>query len=552
MHSTTRPYRPRLLNKDPERIGRPNRRPSCFKLMRYLPNPIHRAGHTYSVDSISNPQASRSASGMYFEFLFRRAHSRRRVDRTYWSGVSLYSFTICSNDVTVGTTGPMGSGLPQFGFPRRFAISTRGSFLSAAYAANTLVYHGFPPGFTLPLPPLRTQTHAQKDESPAQSFDCAWLFHSSALVSALCVPALQVCMHLLERIHVQVHHVSCRVVAELHVAQARRRQHQLPEVMFRPEERCREVVPSIRRKHPQVRILAHRIREVDHGVRCSLLAACTASTTLALPRRSVVPVPVLIDPRSLQVVRLRAHVLQFGLKVVMKRAHKRAADACIARVVARVLTRRVRIFALEAGVIAAQRLLIAAQQLLAKTRWRNPQLRILHIVQRQSSEARQLLCNVVELRLRQSVTLMQRLCVGPARELTRLLDKILHRAAAGYRLRHLLVVPGDRRIARQIAHRFDVVPRRVRVVVQDRRQQDHAVELNPIIVQRSHQRCRARRAVALAKQILRRVPPLVHRDVSRHEFVERLHVLVDAREILRRSLAHRPRKSAQWRVDEHQ
>jgi hypothetical protein len=40
----------------------------------------------------------------------------------YWSGVSLNSFTTCSNDVTVGTTGPIGSGLPQFGFPRRFAI----------------------------------------------------------------------------------------------------------------------------------------------------------------------------------------------------------------------------------------------------------------------------------------------------------------------------------------------------------------------------------------------------------------------------------------------
>ena len=37
----------------------------------------------YNVDSISKPQASRSASGMYFEFLFRRAHSRRRVDRMY-------------------------------------------------------------------------------------------------------------------------------------------------------------------------------------------------------------------------------------------------------------------------------------------------------------------------------------------------------------------------------------------------------------------------------------------------------------------------------------
>jgi hypothetical protein len=35
------------------------------------------------VDSISNPQASNNGSGMYFEFLFRRAHSRKRVDRKY-------------------------------------------------------------------------------------------------------------------------------------------------------------------------------------------------------------------------------------------------------------------------------------------------------------------------------------------------------------------------------------------------------------------------------------------------------------------------------------
>src|SRR5215472_13882648 len=59
---------------------------------------------------------------MYLEFLLRRAHSRKRVDRMYWSGVSLNSLTICSKEVTVGTTGPMGSGLPQLGFPRRFAI----------------------------------------------------------------------------------------------------------------------------------------------------------------------------------------------------------------------------------------------------------------------------------------------------------------------------------------------------------------------------------------------------------------------------------------------
>ena len=59
---------------------------------------------------------------MYLEFLLRRAHSRKRVDRRYWSGDSLYSRTTCSNSVMVGVMGPIGSGLPQFGFPRRLAM----------------------------------------------------------------------------------------------------------------------------------------------------------------------------------------------------------------------------------------------------------------------------------------------------------------------------------------------------------------------------------------------------------------------------------------------
>src|SRR3954469_21230850 len=76
----------------------------------------------YSVDSISNPQACSKGSGMYFEFLLRRAHSRRRVERWYCSGSSLNSFTACSKEVTMGITGPIGSGFPQLGFPRRFAM----------------------------------------------------------------------------------------------------------------------------------------------------------------------------------------------------------------------------------------------------------------------------------------------------------------------------------------------------------------------------------------------------------------------------------------------
>src|SRR5947209_17181518 len=85
-------------------------------------DPQERRKRAYSVDSISKPQASSNGSGMYLEFLLRRAHSRKRVERMYWSGVSLNSLTACSNDVTTGTTGPMGSGLPQFGLPRLLAI----------------------------------------------------------------------------------------------------------------------------------------------------------------------------------------------------------------------------------------------------------------------------------------------------------------------------------------------------------------------------------------------------------------------------------------------
>src|SRR5579863_8048912 len=82
----------------------------------------------HSVDSISNPHASKRGSGMYLEFLLRRAHSRKRVERRYWSGESLYSRTTCSNSVMVGTIGPIGSGLPQLGLPRRFAMKNALSY----------------------------------------------------------------------------------------------------------------------------------------------------------------------------------------------------------------------------------------------------------------------------------------------------------------------------------------------------------------------------------------------------------------------------------------
>src|SRR4029077_18074514 len=47
------------------------------------PSPLSTFSFPYRVDSISNPQASSRGSGMYLEFLLRRAHSRNLVERKY-------------------------------------------------------------------------------------------------------------------------------------------------------------------------------------------------------------------------------------------------------------------------------------------------------------------------------------------------------------------------------------------------------------------------------------------------------------------------------------
>src|SRR5260370_8118846 len=100
----------------------------------------------YSVDSISKPQASSNGSGMYLEFLLRRAHSRKRVERRYWSGVSLNSFTSCSNDVTTGITGPIGSGLPQFELPLLLAMLDS----SCLFRNMNIAYQKMAPRFWIP------------------------------------------------------------------------------------------------------------------------------------------------------------------------------------------------------------------------------------------------------------------------------------------------------------------------------------------------------------------------------------------------------------------
>src|ERR1700722_5008887 len=174
----------------------------------------------YRVDSISKPQASSSASGIYFEFLFRRAHSRSRVERMYWSGVSLNSFTTCSNDVTVGTTGPIGSGLPQLGFPRRFAIfistSLKLSFRTSPCEHWEKTQHS----------DSKVVTRKKQGAHPGKIRRNAPIARNLHPVLALLSGGIKlhhIRLQLLQRLHVQVNHVTRRIVAKLHIPNQIRR-----------------------------------------------------------------------------------------------------------------------------------------------------------------------------------------------------------------------------------------------------------------------------------------------------------------------------------------
>ncbi len=121
------------------------------------------------------------------------------------------------------------------------------------------------------------------------------------------------------------------------------------------------------------------------------------------------------------------------------------------------------------------------------------------------------------------------------------------------------VIPGGRGIGRQcrLVGQIDAGiagrPIRAQVEVENLRQQDHAVEIDRAIrLELIDEHRRARRAVAFAEQIFRRIPATVFRQELRDEFGERIGILVDAVERLLLVLAGDAAETGAGRVDEHQ
>ena len=122
------------------------------------------------------------------------------------------------------------------------------------------------------------------------------------------------------------------------------------------------------------------------------------------------------------------------------------------------------------------------------------------------------------------------------------------------RFRNLVMVRRDGGFGRQ-KHPVGLVVARLRVErrkVEDRRDERDPGEHDAVVLQPLGEHARSRRAVALAGQILRRIPAAVRRDVPTDELRERLAILVDAVKIFAGCMADDPAEARADRIDEHE
>jgi hypothetical protein len=114
------------------------------------------------------------------------------------------------------------------------------------------------------------------------------------------------------------------------------------------------------------------------------------------------------------------------------------------------------------------------------------------------------------------------------------------------------VIGGRRREARHIVDQLLVETRIAAAVVEDRRQQDHAVELGAVALQPIGEAGRARCAVAFAEDELGRVPAIVDGEVALDAPGEGVDVGIGAPERLKLGVADRPGEAGAHGVDEHE
>ena len=262
----------------------------------------------------------------------------------------------------------------------------------------------------------------------------------------------------MQRLGIQIDHVARRIIAELQVAAQLRLQHHVLEVALGRKEGRRHVIIAVQGQHAQMRIGAHRGRQVGGHVGNVLLAPFG---------RLVAPVPFEIAalPRAQAIGQVRL-VADLARHLIQEAADIETGDPGARRVIFRFLARRVGIDAGIAAVEPPQRRMLVAQQFLAKTRQVDAQIRALEIIDRQAGIAVELARDLVRLLRRDVGSFQQRGGIGAIGELPRFLDKCLQ--AAGAAAGHLVMIPGGGGIAWQIADMDGVEARLADAVIHDR------------------------------------------------------------------------------------
>ena len=205
----------------------------------------------------------------------------------------------------------------------------------------------------------------------------------------------------------------------------------------------------------------------------------------------------------------------------------------------------------EAGVQAADDLPLVAQQLGLEGRSRHPQVRLVEKVAREPGVAVQAVDHPgAGVRVERAAAEQRG---GVLRE--RPFLDFGHQGPEIRRgsLRQRVQVAGGDGVGRQVDDVGKVVAgcELDRVELQDRGDQDDAVQVDVRALQVAGEHRRAGRAVALAEQVAGRVPAVVCAEEPPDELGKRLRVLVDAPVVGARSLAQRVAEAGAYGIDHH-
>ena len=314
--------------------------------------------------------------------------------------------------------------------------------------------------------------------------------------------------------------------------------------VFRFHKRRCQVVDAIFHFHLEPRIRNHGLHQVQHHARRAGEKAKIASI--------VFPVPAIRAKIRRGFVALVLAEFQFLADVRIERAYKSTADGRILRVVIRSFADQVVGWPSEPRVQPAGGQSAIPLQFLHELEQTHAQVGFVEIVFTQSRESRNFLDDVGFFSLAERIAFHQRIGVFAAGEFSCFVEKCIQVFRPIF---ECFVEPRRCRIARQIKDEGEILPRIKRncAQVQNRRNHHNSVQVHVVVALQVIGECRvAKRAIALANQEFRGIPPVVAADVSGYKLRQRFHIRVHAPKILVLRFADRVAETRSDGINKHE